>query len=179
MGCDYQFASKWVLGIQGMFDGAGVKGSHIVPFAYAETNTDTRVTRADWFGTLTARIGYAVSPQALLYFKGGAAWVKSRYSDADPSGAIYVPFSGHAGATRNGWTVGGGGEYLLQPNWSLFIEYNYVDLGSKNLGFVYTCVGTCDFANPYHYSQKQNLQAVLIGLNYRFGVAKGPVGTTH
>jgi outer membrane immunogenic protein len=38
VGCDYQFASSWVFGIQGMFDGAGVDGSHIVPFSYAGTN---------------------------------------------------------------------------------------------------------------------------------------------
>jgi len=27
--------------------------------------------------------------------------------------------------------------------------------------------------------KKQNLQTILIGLNYRFGVAKGPANTTY
>ncbi len=27
-----------------------------------------------WFDTLTARLGYAVQPNWLLYFQGGAAW---------------------------------------------------------------------------------------------------------
>jgi len=40
IGCDYQFAPKWVLGIQGMFDGAGVNGSHVAPFSYAADNTE-------------------------------------------------------------------------------------------------------------------------------------------
>jgi outer membrane immunogenic protein len=163
IGCDFQVAPNWVLGIQGMFDGADVKGSHIVPFSYAGTNTNTRETRTDFFATLTARIGYIVSPQAMLYFKGGAAWVKSRYSDTDPSGSNFVPFWGQARGTRTGWTIGGGGEYLLRPDWTVFIEYNYVDLGSKTFAFSYTCVGTCDFANPYLYAQKQNLQTILIG----------------
>jgi outer membrane immunogenic protein len=179
IGCDYQFAPKWILGIQGMFDGADVNGSHVAPFSYAETNSETFATRTDWFPTLTARVGYAVWPQAMLYFKGGVAWVKSRYSDADPSGSAEAPYSGQAGGTRTGWTIGGGGEYLLQPNVSLFIEYNYVDLGAKTFGFVYDCGGSCSFSNPYHYSQKQNLQTVLFGLNYRFGMAKGWAGMTY
>src|SRR6266702_6333658 len=86
--CDYQFAPKWVLGIQGMFDDADVNGSHVAPFSYAADNTETFRARTDWFATLTARIGYAVSSQAMLYFKGGVAWAKSRYSDADPSGTV-------------------------------------------------------------------------------------------
>jgi outer membrane immunogenic protein len=179
VGCDYQFASNWVVGIQGMFDWAGVNGSHIVPFSYASTNTETFTTKTDWFGTLTARIGYTVMPQALLYFKGGAAWLKNNYSDADPSGTVYVPYLGQVSAIRTGWTIGGGGEYLLNPNWSVFVEYNYIDLGSKSLGFTYNCGAGCGFTNPYHYSEKQNLQMVLIGLNYRFDWGKDPVGTKN
>jgi len=29
IGCDYQFASNWLIGIQGMFDGADLTGDHI------------------------------------------------------------------------------------------------------------------------------------------------------
>ena len=76
-------------------------------------------------------------PQALLYFKGGAAWVKSKYLDTDPSGTIYVPYSGQVTAIRTGWIIGGGVEYLLKSNWSVFAEYNYIDIGDKSLGFTY------------------------------------------
>jgi outer membrane immunogenic protein len=179
VGCDYQFATNWVVGIQGMFDWAGVAGSHIVPFSYGGDNTETFTTKTDWVGTLTARIGYIVIPQALLYFKGGAAWVKSKYSDTDPSGTIYVPYSGQASAIRTGWTIGGGVEYLLKPDWSVFVEYNYIDLGDKSLGFAYDCGAGCGFNNPYHYSEKQNLQTILIGLNYRFDWSKGQLSASY
>ncbi len=172
VGCDYQFASNWVVGIQGMFDGADVHGSHFAPFAYAIDNTEAFSNKTNWFGTLTARLGYAVMPQALLYVKGGVAWVHTNYVDADPSGTIFVPYSGQASATRTGWTVGGGGEYLLGQNWSVFAEYNYIGLGSKTTPFTYSCGAGCGFDDPYLYSEKQNLQTVLVGLNYRFG---GPI----
>ncbi len=71
---------------------------------------------------------------------------------------------------RTGWTVGVGGEYKFSPNWSLFAEYNYVDLGRANSPYLYTCTGTCNFeANPFLYSNKQDFQTFLVGLNYRLG----------
>ncbi len=168
-GCDYQFASNWLVGIQGMFDGASIHASHFLPFAYSTTFTQSHETRTDWLGTLTGRVGVAVVPQALLYLKGGAAWVNSDYFNADPSGTVFVPYSGRASATRTGWTIGGGGEYLLNPNWSLFAEYNYIDLGTRTLAFTYGCGGVaCGFASPFHFAEKQNLQTVLVGFNYRF-----------
>jgi outer membrane immunogenic protein len=173
LGCDYQFAPNWVVGIQGMFDGAGVKGSHLVPFSYSGDFSETETTKTDWFTALTARIGYSVVPQALLYFKGGPAWVHSNYSDEDLSGTFFPPYIGQASGTRSGWTIGGGGEYLFAPNWSVFVEYNYVDLGTKTFGLTYNCGASCGFSNPYFYSEKQNFQAILIGLNYRFGVPWG------
>jgi outer membrane immunogenic protein len=120
VGCDYQFAGNWVVGIQGMFDGAGVNESHIVPFSYSGDTTEYHSAKADWFGTLTARLGYAVSPDTLLYVKGGGAWVHDTFTNADPSGTFYPPFSGQATTTRTGWTIGGGGEYKFSVNWSVF-----------------------------------------------------------
>ncbi|MGO9358115.1 MAG: outer membrane protein [Xanthobacteraceae bacterium] len=172
VGCDYQFASNWVVGIQGMFDGAGVTSSHIVPFAYGLDNTETLTSKTGWFATLTGRIGYTVLPQGLLYFKGGAAWVNTRYSDVDPTPVLYTPFSGQASATRAGWTVGGGGEYAFLPNWSVFAEYDYTGLGTRGTAFTYNCGAGCGFSNPYYFSEKQSLQTVLVGLNYRFGAGR-------
>jgi len=170
IGCDYQFASSWVVGVQGMFDGAGVKGSHLAPFAYSGDNSETLTTKTNWFGTLTGRIGYAVAPQALLYAKGGVAFVNENYTDTDP--AAVPPFAGQGSTNRTGWTVGGGGEYKFSPNWSVFAEYNYIGLGTKTVNIAYNCGAGCGFINPYPYWEKQNLQTVLVGVNYRWG---GPV----
>jgi len=170
IGCDYQFAgSGFVVGFQGMFDGAGINGSAFLPFAYAGDTTMSYAFKTDWFGTLTGRAGYAVMLQALLYIKGGGAWVHTKNTNADPSGTFYPPYEGTASVTRSGWLIGAGLEYAFWRNWSVFVEYNYIDLGNRNLSLTYDCGGSCGFANPYTFQDKQTLQTVLVGVNWRFG----------
>jgi outer membrane immunogenic protein len=70
---------------------------------------------------------------------------------------------GNASATFTGWTLGGGLEYAFQRNWSAFIEYNYMDLGSQDITLSYNTGST------YRVNYKHDLQTVLFGLNYRFG----------
>jgi outer membrane immunogenic protein len=166
VGCDYQFAGNWVVGIQGMFDRAGVDGTFALPFAYSGVNTQTYGFKTDWFTTFTGRIGYAVLPQALLYFKGGTAWVRTKYTNADP--AAVPPFTGVASATRTGRVIGGGGEYAIRPNWSMFVEYNNIDVGSRDIALVYDCGAACGIPNnTYTLNDKQKLQTILFGVNYR------------
>jgi outer membrane immunogenic protein len=171
VGCDYQFAGNWVIGIQGMFDWTDLNSSH--PYVGGNSSVDeTLGVKTKWVGTLTGRIGYAVWPQALLYFKGGGAWARIDYSDVDTA----VPYVGQANATRSGWTVGGGFEYAFLPNWSLFVEYNYIDLGSANEHLTYGCGAICTFSspspytfpNPYPFNMSHNISEVLGGINYRF-----------
>jgi hypothetical protein len=41
-----------------------------------------------------------------------------------------------------------------------------MDLGNKNESLSFT--GNVNFVNPYTYAIKQELQTVLVGVNYRF-----------
>jgi outer membrane immunogenic protein len=159
LGCDYQVGS-FVLGVQGMFDGAEVRGSHIDPPPSGTSPSDVLGFNTRWLATETGRIGYAVLPQALVYFKGGAAEARLGYSEVDPT----IPFSGAASVTRIGWTIGGGVEYAITSNWSIFAEYDYVDFGSHNTTLTYTPT-----VFLYSYKETQNLQTVLVGVNYKFG----------
>jgi outer membrane immunogenic protein len=138
------------------FAGSNIKGSNIVLPAEVFT------TKVQWFGTLTARVGYAVQPQTLVYVKGGAAWLRNDYTDNCPT----CPFFGNGSATRSGWTIGGGAEYKFDPNWSVFLEYDYVGLGNHLTTLTYTGAGFCC---AYTYNFNHNFQAVLVGINYRFG----------
>jgi outer membrane immunogenic protein len=164
IGCDYQFSNNWVIGIQDMFDGTDISSSHIYPGDAPETlGTDTK-----WVDTLTGRLGYAVTPQTLLYVKGGGAWARVNYSDIYPGA-----YDGQADVTRSGWTIGGGLEYAFLTNWSAFAEYNYIDLGNQNVALAYTCTGACGFPNPYTYTVSHNISEFLVGVNYRFGLLDG------
>ncbi len=171
IGCDYQ-SGPWVFGVQGMFDGAGIKSSHLNPLA--PTGTETMGTNTSWFATETARIGYTVTPQTLLYVKGGAAEASFRYTDNDPTVSPPVllgytsPYFGNANATRFGWTVGVGVEWAFTPNWTVFLEYNYMDFSTNSTLFNYTD------GIPYTYNETNRLQTVLVGVNYRFNLG-GPV----
>ena len=168
IGCDYQ-ATNWVFGVQGMFDGSDVKGTLVPNGAISGPNpilftaNERLGFKNEWFATLTGRIGYVVWPQALLYLKGGAAWAHNTYSDND----LTIPVLGRGSANPTGWTIGGGLEYAFLHNWSVFLEYNYIQFGSRNVTIVYNPAD--GFVNPYGYTEKLNLQTVLVGLNYRFG----------
>jgi outer membrane immunogenic protein len=80
--------------------------------------------------------------------KGGYAWAGSRFTNG---------FSGIGG--RDGYTVGGGLEYLFIRNWSCKIEYQYYDFGTVNAITPGLAVG---FRNDEH--------TIKAGLNYRFNL---------
>lgn len=160
LGCDYQ-AGNFVFGVQGMFDGANLTEAHL----YTNDHDFTDHTKVSWFATLTGRIGYAFTPAALIYAKGGAAWVRDKFTETCPAGTIGYVCPGEATATRTGWTVGGGMEYRLSQNWSLFAEYDYMGFGTHRSTLVYPS------ASPtltYEYDIEQNVQNVLVGVNYRY-----------
>jgi len=165
IGCDYQFAGGWVVGFRNMFDGASLSRDRTVVF---NTGDRARVNiKNDWFDTLTGRIGYVIAPSWLLYGQGGAAWAKN---SAD------VTFNGddvgNLSKTRTGWTAGGGVEWLFAPNWSAFLEGNYMDFGSNNRN-INTALGTaCDSGCAFRH--KATAATVLVGVNYRFNWGKGP-----
>jgi outer membrane immunogenic protein len=88
---------------------------------------------AEWFGTLRGRLGFAAD-NFLIYGTGGLAYGHMEASldiDAvDTNDSSYAgSYSGSTSSTNWGWTAGAGVEYGID-NWSLGIEYLYVDLGS-------------------------------------------------
>jgi outer membrane immunogenic protein len=164
VGCDYQ-TGQWLFGIQGMFDGTGMKGdSHRVVGALGPNVFDQ--TQVSWFATLTGRIGYTVQPLTLLYVKGGVAWVRDKHDECclPPTPAVTVD-DGFANVTRTGWTVGIGLEHMFQPNWSAFLEYDFIGLGTDAITFTPTGPTTSAFV----YNIQQNVHTILVGINYRFG----------
>lgn len=141
VGCDYQVGA-WVFGFEAMLDGTGIRGSPPQPFnGIAWTE--------NWFGTATGRIGYAITPPVLLYARGGA---------------------GFAALQDAGWTAGAGLEWKCLPDLSVFVEYDYLGFGNKNLTIPAAPV-------PVVGSYNVNIQTVLVGFNYRFNL--GPPVTTR
>lgn len=162
IGCDYQFAGGWVVGIRDMFDWTSNSKSATIPFGPLAGGTVDFRNR--WFDTLTARLGYAVSPAWLWYFQGGAAWGNTNTT------INFAGFqTGQTSNTRTGWTIGGGVEWMFAPHWSAFLEGNWMDFGSRS-GVV---VGPVACAGGCPWSAKATEATVLVGINYRWG-GKGP-----
>ena len=156
VGCDYQIGA-FVVGIRNMFDGTSLSssGTFAAPLAGYSASSKT-----SWFDTLTGRVGFLPQQNWLLYFQGGAAWIGTDQYVNNPAGAQVSQFSN----STTGWTIGLGTEYMLTPNWSVFVEYNYLKFGTNN-GTI-TAPGTC--ASGCAVSVKNDSQNVLFGFNYRF-----------
>ena len=137
-GYDYQFAPNWVFGLEANYS-----------FKDTNSNFDNR-----GLGSVTGRIGYTWGP-TLLYAKGGYAWADSRFTNG---------FGGNGG--RDGYTVGGGLEYLFTQNWSGKVEYQYYDFG--NVTFLTPALAVGGFKNDEH--------TIKAGLNYRFNLGNFGAG---
>jgi len=156
IGCDYQWNQFWVVGIRNMLDATSLSNrTNISTVAF----TGVADSRTHWFDTLTARVGYLVTPQVLLYAQGGAAWTNTNITFLDGSGAQL----GETSNDRTGWTVGAGVEWMFAPQWSVFAEYNFMGFGTQSATFT-GCGGTC----VVNANAKADVQNVLAGVNYKF-----------
>ena len=102
-GCDYQFYNSWVVGIRNMFDGTDIHHTRTFTDPLLFTGAGSVETKVKWFDALTARLGYLVAPNWLIYGQGGAAWTKAEATAFDGFGAQVGSISGNS---RTGWTAG-------------------------------------------------------------------------
>lgn len=103
----------------------------------------------NWFGTLRGRLGFAVD-NFLIYGTGGLAYGSP---EAESDMRIYTAAGTEIARSRAsaddvnfGWTAGAGVEYGIS-NWSLGVEYLYVDLGETDwsANFTGTAPDKADF----------------------------------
>jgi len=167
LGCDYQFASRWVVGFEGSASGGNIGSSIGVATPGLPGDSATYREKTDLLTSVTARVGYAWN-NWLFYGKGGAAWASDRYSAFDAL-ATY-DFEGLE--TRFGWTAGAGVEWTFWNDWSVKLEYDYYGFGTRGVTFidnVSATVGPLDI--------KQNIQVVKLGVNLHIFSGPGwPVG---
>jgi outer membrane immunogenic protein len=124
-GCDFQF-SQWVLGAEGDLSWTNKKGSsHLIPPFNPAANTFE--TSEKWLDTLRARFGVAWD-RWLLFGTGGLAIANETVDLCSPLALS----CGSASQNVYGWTLGAGVEYAFSSNWSLKLEYLYVDLGKSH-----------------------------------------------
>jgi opacity protein-like surface antigen len=152
-GYNLQFAPQWLIGVEGELDWTSAQGT---ANAFGPAATATLTSDHNWYDTIDGRLGYVMGP-VLIYAKGGAAWMNADYAlTAAGAGVITGPSS--VKATREGWTVGGGLEAFIMPNWSAKLEYDYLDFGNYSYSFP-PVTGTA-------FGFKTEVHEVKIGINY-------------
>ena len=99
----------FVIGVEGDIDWASISGTN------STVTCPTGCKTGDsWLSTVRGRVGYAAD-RFLPYLTGGAAF-----------GNIQATTAGLTTSSTNaGWTVGGGVEFAITPNWSAKAEYLY------------------------------------------------------
>jgi outer membrane immunogenic protein len=114
---DYEVMPRVVIGAQAEFNLAASDDFGAVGEA-AALRLDPRYSF-----DLTARAGYLVTPETLIYLRGG-------YSNARVRTTILTDSKETSSSdNRDGWMVGGGVERMITDHVSARLEYRYADLG--------------------------------------------------
>jgi len=179
IGCNYQMNS-FVLGVEADAQYTGMRGSRttvslgntnggpatIVPGNISES------FESNWLATFRGRAGFTTGP-VLFYVTGGAAVAGVKFSDSLCFPTAAVPACGTANSTnsRLGWTVGGGIEWMFASNWTVKLEYLFVDLGTTSSTMQLTPLAA--IANPFPNANLTSSHRFTenigrIGVNYKF-----------
>jgi outer membrane immunogenic protein len=161
VGYNYQL-DRWVLGVEAddswaSITGSGTCGAGAVPLHACGGGIE------NWLATVRGRLGYDVGQlwpgvgDSMLYIAGGLAVGEVHGWDS--------LFGNSGSTTATGWTIGGGIETKLSPNWSVKLEYLHIDLGDPA---VFTAIPP----NPEHVSTTADI--VRLGISYYFNAPPPP-----
>lgn len=158
IGCDYQFAPAWVVGVEGAASGSTMKAS--TSFALPASGDTAQFTAlTDFIASATGRLGYAAD-HWLFYAKAGAAWVGDKY---DFTGSVTsTPFAFEGLDQRLGWMVGGGIDWAFYHHWSLALEYDFYQFGSYSVLMIDP--NNAPSGAPVDF--KQSVQIAKLSLNF-------------
>jgi outer membrane immunogenic protein len=147
VGCDYQFAGNFVLGVSGSAAAANISGFSDQPLG------SLLLPKTDSLVDVSGRLGYSWGSW-LLYAKGGAAWAHDSLALSFLTG----------NKTLSGALVGGGAEWTFAQSWSAFVEYNHYFFNNTNVTFS----GPLIIVNNAGLTVSQSIDSAKVGVNYHF-----------
>ena len=167
-GADYQFAQSWVIGVEANYSfKVSNNNNNNNGFAFVAPGGAGLVTNNSnnrGLGSVTGRAGWTWGP-GLLYVKGGYGFRDNGSNIGVTVAGVPVPFTYNR--RQDGYTVGGGLEYMFTQNWSGKLEYQYFNFGRSQ--FIAGPVALVALGS--YRSDEHTFKA---GLNYRFNWG-GPV----
>jgi outer membrane immunogenic protein len=184
LGYNWQFNHNWLLGIEADIQGTGQSGNDPLPTVVTHggfailalpnvTTTGNISEKLPWFGTVRGRLGYEPADRWLIYGTGGLAYGQVNTSTSITATTAFAggpPLAvANAGASANnvqvGWTVGAGIEYAFAQQWSVKVEYLYIDLGTFTNTFAGVGPAFPTITASTHFTDN----IVRAGINYNFG----------
>lgn len=156
----------WLFGLEGDLGVMNLSGTQVQP---GSPGDDTKAS-ADGgvYGDITGRLGFAAD-RALFYAKGGVAFVNAgahEYDDCNTGNCLRHLDQSNKTDVYTGWTVGGGLEYLIAPNWSLKVEYQHFDFGTEQVAFN---------NNGDRWDNNLTVDTVKAGVNYHLRSSYEPL----
>jgi outer membrane immunogenic protein len=180
LGCNYQDGNA-VFGLEG----EGYWSSLKTTTGWSETSvgegttTFTSTTKNKDDFSIAARAGIAFD-RTLVYGKAGWVWGNFAFGSSES----FIPTTGVgtldtiAGTkTLNGLLLGAGIEHAFTPNWTVKLEYNFLDFGSGGTNFTACTAGStppCSI-NPFSTSEHVYKHIFKVGFNYLFSPWGAPV----
>jgi len=177
VGFNWQFAPKWLTGLEADFGWA--KASRTLSGMYYPGSSTFLMpgsgdfsVKTSWDASIRARLGFLVTPAFQVYATGGPAWIHLAQTSNCPNtpfffcGTSSLPVGNNSiivfqtngpasitdSTTRLGWTAGAGAEVMLGGNWIARAEYRYADFGTWSPTDVRSCInpGTvgCNLGAP-------------------------------
>ena len=112
-----------VIGVEGDFMAADISGSR-----HFNGGLNQLSPSIDTMADLRLRAGVTITPRVLVFATFGGAWANADLPVTGPGG-------GSGSADFFGWSVGGGGEVALNPNWSARFDYQFTDFDSEKVNY--------------------------------------------
>jgi outer membrane immunogenic protein len=130
LGFNYML-SNWLIGVDVTGSGLDFDETKLSPFI----GDERFATSIDWTATAALRLGMSWD-DSLIYVRGGYAAGKIAVFHSDTVDGFYDSDDIH-----NGFVVGAGFEHMIGKDVSVGLEYNYIDLASKDQSGVCACAG--------------------------------------
>ena len=159
IGCDYQFAPSWVVGIEGAASGSNMKGDTRVGLPAGAAGETALVTaKTDFIPSVPP---VSAMPSTVGCSTSRAVPPGPTTNTASQDRSRVLPSILKASNSRFGWTGGGGVEWAFSGSWSAKLEYDYYLFGH---GAVLMSDSTNAVSGPV--STKQSVQIVKAGLDF-------------
>ena len=162
-GYNFMLSPIFLAGIEGDWTWGSGKDNSSATFIITDgTAIRSSEVKMTWQATIRGRLG-VVNGQWLFYGTAGAAFIHVKWSDSLSASGSFpaIAAAWSENDTLAGWTVGGGIERMVNPNWFFRLEYLYENFGSFNVphGFG-PQTGKLDIGD---------VQKVRVGFSYKFG----------